>query len=84
MIGVQNLIKKHQAVLAEISNHEPRLTSVCENGNVLSQPGSFNGEEVSNRIGKLQSHWGNLKDKAVKRKQDLDDALLVSTLKLLM
>lgn len=63
--------------MAEISNHEPRLTSVCDNGVGLSQPGSFNGEEVNNRVNKLQSHWSNLKEKADKRKQDLDDALLV-------
>ena len=77
LIGVQNLIKKHQAVLSEISNHEPRVNAVCENGTALSENGQFLSEEVYSRVGKLKEHWIALKDKAEKRKQDLYDALLV-------
>jgi len=76
LIGVQNLIKKHQAVLAEISNHEPRVNAVCESGTTLSEHGQFQSEEVQSRVGKLKEHWIALKEKSEKRKQDLDDALL--------
>ena len=30
LIGVQNLIKKHQAMQAEINNHEPRIDAVSQ------------------------------------------------------
>lgn len=78
LIGVQNLIKKHQAVVSEICNHEGRVNSVCEAGSSVSDGGGYMAEEVGSRVGKLREHWGALRDKAEKRKRDLEDALLVS------
>jgi len=77
LIGVQNLIKKHQAVLSEIANHEPRVNAVCESGQSLAESGQFQSDEVKARIGKLKEHWNQLKEVGEKRKRDLDDALLV-------
>lgn len=45
LIGVQNLIKKHQAMLAEINNHENRVRSVCQSGEEMVQEGNFNGKK---------------------------------------
>ena len=39
LIGVQNLIKKHQALQTEISGHEPRITSVCKIGREMVNEG---------------------------------------------
>jgi len=75
LIGVQNLIKKHMGVVSDIINHEPRVQAVCESGENLKN--GFQGNEVDSRINKLQEHWGIVKEKAEKRKRDLDDALLV-------
>jgi len=77
LIGVQNVIKKHQAVLSEICNHEARVNSVCEAGSSVSDGGGYMADEVGSRVGKLRDHWNALRDKADKRKRDLDDALLV-------
>lgn len=41
LIGVQNLIKKHQAMLAEINNHENRVRSVCQSGEEMVQEGIY-------------------------------------------
>lgn len=30
LIGVQNLMKKHQALMTELTGHEPRIDAVCE------------------------------------------------------
>lgn len=75
LIGVQNLQKKHQAVLAEINNHEPRVAAVCQAGSSMLQVGHFAAEEISQRLAALDEHWGQLKEKARQRKQDLDDSL---------
>lgn len=37
MIGVQNLIKKNQALISEINNHEPQVASVVEQGDGVKE-----------------------------------------------
>lgn len=66
LIGVQNLIKKHQAVLAEINNHENRIGIVTQAGNQMVEEGHFASEDIKSRIANLNSHWNQLKEKAVK------------------
>lgn len=75
LIGVQNLIKKHQAVLAEMHNHEPHVLAVCQTGFSMADDGHFAADEVRKRIQALADHWAHLKEKAFQRKQDLEDSL---------
>jgi len=69
LIGVQNLIKKHQAVLAEMHNHEPHVLAVCQAGYQMADDGHFAADEVRKRIQTLADHWAYLKEKALQRKQ---------------
>lgn len=75
LIGVQNLIKKHQAVLAEINNHENRVRGVCQAGENMVTDGHFAHDEINKRIQNLSERWQQLKDKALQRKRDLEDSL---------
>uniref|UniRef100_A0A4D5R8U1 Spectrin alpha chain n=2 Tax=Scolopendra TaxID=41364 RepID=A0A4D5R8U1_SCOVI len=75
LIGVQNLMKKHQAMLAEINSHDNRIRAVCENGEEMINEGHFASDEIKTRIGGLAERWQQLKDKALQRKQDLEDSL---------
>jgi len=75
LIGVQNLIKKHQAVLAEMHNHEPHVLAVCQAGYQMADDGHFAADEVRKRIQALADHWAYLKEKALQRKQDLEGSL---------
>lgn len=76
LIGVQNLIKKHQAVLAEINNHEGRLINVLNSGeHMLKDDSQIARDEIRQRINAVQEQWNNLKDKSAQRKQDLEDSL---------
>ncbi|XP_050699362.1 spectrin alpha chain-like isoform X2 [Eriocheir sinensis] len=75
LIGVQNLIKKHQAVLAEVNNHEHRIVAVTSSGEDMISDGHFAGEEIKQRVNTLNQHWAQLKDRANQRRQDLDDSL---------
>ncbi|XP_022904898.1 spectrin alpha chain isoform X2 [Onthophagus taurus] len=75
LIGVQNLIKKHQAVLAEINNHDNRISAVIEAGKQMMEDDHFASDDIRNRVNALHDHWFSLKEKANQRKQDLEDSL---------
>ncbi|XP_037044978.1 spectrin alpha chain isoform X3 [Bradysia coprophila] len=75
LIGVQNLIKKHQAVLAEINNHESRLLAVVNSGEQMLEDQPYSSEDIRARLDLLKDQWSNLKEKALQRKQDLEDSL---------
>ncbi len=78
LIGVQNLIKKHQAMMAEVNNHEPRIDAVSQTAQHMVEEGHFASDEIKTRLGQLHDHWNQLKEKATQRKQDLEDSLQVS------
>ncbi|XP_055312363.1 spectrin alpha chain isoform X2 [Sitodiplosis mosellana] len=75
LIGVQNLIKKHQAVLAEINNHEGRLAGVVASGEQMLEEQPYSSDEIRLRLDLLKEQWASLKEKANQRKQDLEDSL---------
>lgn len=75
LIGVQNLIKKHQAVLAEINNHDGRIYGVIESGDQMLKDQPFASDDIKSRVDALRDQWTTLKDKAQQRKQDLEDSL---------
>ena len=75
LIGVQNLIKKHQAVLAEINNHEHRIRSVCQSAEDMISDGHFATDEIRKRVYSVNDKWQTLKERANQRKQDLEDSL---------
>ncbi|XP_056289085.1 spectrin alpha chain, non-erythrocytic 1 [Pseudoliparis swirei] len=75
LIGVQNLLKKHQALQAEITGHDPRIKAVTQKGEAMVEEGHFAGEEVQLKLGELHGRWASLKAKAGQRRQDLEDSL---------
>jgi len=75
LIGVQNLMKKHQALQAEVAGHEPRINNVCLSGGEMVKGGHFAADTISGKIDELKDKWQALKDKAHQRKQDLEDSL---------
>ncbi|XP_052259701.1 spectrin alpha chain-like isoform X3 [Dreissena polymorpha] len=75
LIGVQNLMKKHQALQAELAGHEPRINNVSQQGTAMIKEGHFAADEIQGKISELEDRWQTLKDKAGQRKQDLEDSL---------
>ena len=72
---MQNLTKKHQAVVAEINNHEPRIAAVLRDADDLVAEGHFASDEVRRRAAQLTDQWQQLKEKAAQRRHDLDASL---------
>ena len=60
LIGVQNLMKKHQALLTEVVGHEPRIHSVCEQGNEMIDSGHYAKDDIQNKISELLDKWAQL------------------------
>ncbi|XP_041369234.1 spectrin alpha chain-like isoform X2 [Gigantopelta aegis] len=75
LIGVQNLMKKHQALQAELAGHEMRISNVSQDGSQMIKDGHFAKDQIQQKILDLQEKWQQLKDKAFQRKQDLEDSL---------
>lgn len=75
LIGVQNLLKKHQALQAEIAGHEPRIKAVTQKGSAMVEEGHFAAEDVKAKLNELNQKWESLKSKASQRRQDLEDSL---------
>ena len=67
LIGVQNLIKKHQAMQAEINNHEPSIDAVSQAAQHMVEEGHFASEDIKSRLMLLHDHWNQLKEKSAQR-----------------
>jgi len=39
LIGVQNLLRKHQGLIAELQNHEAQIRTVCNEGEDMINQG---------------------------------------------
>ncbi|TGZ69187.1 hypothetical protein CRM22_003879 [Opisthorchis felineus] len=75
LIGVQNLIKKHQAVAAEVAGHQPRIQDVIQEGNAMIAANHYAANDIAKRIKELEEDWNQLCDKTDRRRQLLDDSL---------
>ncbi|CAF5035715.1 unnamed protein product, partial [Rotaria magnacalcarata] len=75
LIGVQNLLRKHQALMGELQNHESQIRTVCNEGEDMINQGHFSSAEIKKHIVNLQTKWQNLKEVSIQRKHDLEDSL---------
>lgn len=75
LVGVQNLIKKQHALISEINNHEPHHEQVATQADEMIQRGHFLAPDIREKLAQLRDNWRNLKAKAEKRKQELNDSL---------
>lgn len=75
LIGVQNLIKKHQALIAEIANHEGQIDAVTRAAEDMIKDGHFLAPEIRDKLAQLRDSWRLLKTKAEKRKGELEDSI---------
>ncbi|CAH8447491.1 unnamed protein product [Schistosoma bovis] len=75
LIGVQNLIKKHQAIYAEINGHSPRIEEVVQEGQAMIRANHYGANDIERRITDLTTDWSQLCEKADRRRQLLEDSL---------
>ncbi|XP_050300402.1 spectrin beta chain isoform X2 [Anthonomus grandis grandis] len=71
LFQVNTLQKKNQSLQTEVENHEPRVNTVCNNGQKLIDEGHEDSNEFSRLINELHKAWQELKDAIEKRRENL-------------
>ena len=56
------MIKKHQASMAEINNHESRIDAVSHTAQLMVKDGHFESDDIKSRLSTLRDHWDTLKE----------------------
>nr|XP_002732400.1 PREDICTED: spectrin beta chain, non-erythrocytic 5-like [Saccoglossus kowalevskii] len=72
---VQSLMKKHQALEAEITAHEPLVETVAKKGEQLMSQQHYATEDIKTTVAEIHQLLAELKDSAAERKKLLTDAL---------
>ena len=74
-LGVQNLIKKQEAVDAEITAHEQLINAVMSTADQLIERQHYAADEIEARCTELQENWDELTSLSAARQQSLQDSL---------
>lgn len=74
-LGVQNLIKKQEAVDAEITAHEQLINAVMCTADQLIERQHYAADEIEARSAELQENWDELTSLSAARQQSLQDSL---------
>ena len=74
-LGVQNLIKKQEAVDAEITAHEQLINAVTSTADQLIERQHYAADEIEARCAELQEKWAELTSLSAARQQSLQDSL---------
>ena len=61
LVGVQNLLKKHNLWQSELASHEARITAVSKEAEDMVSAGHYRAQDIGTRLGQLSSKWTQLK-----------------------
>lgn len=73
MAAVQGLLKKHDVMEAEFSNHRDRVQDLNEEGKKLIDKGNHHRDGIKDRLGLLRDRSNDLQDKNKRRKASLTE-----------
>eukprot|EP00118_Oscarella_pearsei_P018140 m.184464 g.184464 ORF g.184464 m.184464 type:complete len:3710 (+) comp39319_c1_seq2:34-11163(+) len=74
LVGVMHLIKKHEALEAELQGQDAHLQLVCRSGESLQKGKHYASKAITARIGSLTDKWRKLKELTAARKSRLNEA----------
>lgn len=74
LFNVNMLKKKNHSLANEIDNHEPRINTICNNGQKLIDEGHEDAPKFVELIKKLELKWQELKDAIENRRKQLDQS----------
>lgn len=75
LTGVQNLLKKHKRLEAELASHEPAIQAVQEAGEKLMDVSNLGVPEIEQRLKALAQAWSELQTLAAERGAKLQQSL---------
>lgn len=74
LVGVQNLIKKQEAVDSEITAHEQLINTVMSTADQLIEREHYAADEIEARCADLQEKWAELTSLSATRQQNLQES----------
>lgn len=74
LFNVHVLKKKNQSLNTEIENHEPRIMTICNNGQKLIDEGHEDADQFALLIQELTQKWQELKDAVDNRHKNLEQS----------
>lgn len=74
LVGVLHLMKKHEALEAEVSGRESRIKVVCQMGEGLKSGKHYAAKAIGVRGSALVDKWKKFKELAAARKSRLSEA----------
>ena len=74
LFNVHVLKKKNQSLTTEIENHEPRIMTICNNGQKLIDEGHEDASQFADLISQLTKKWHDLKEAFENRRKNLDQS----------
>lgn len=74
LFNVLELKKKNQSLTTEIDNHEPRINTICNNGQKLIDEGHEDADKFAELIAELSEKWQELKNEVDNRLHELEQS----------
>ena len=68
-------LHSHQALEAEVHNHEATLRNIIDNGNELSSKKDYAADTILSKIDELENTWDDLYDVIAKRKDRIEEMM---------
>lgn len=77
LASVQNLIKKHQLIEADLQSHEEQINELNATGQQFLNNNLFDADKTRSTLGAINDRYGAIKERAQERKQRLNEAYLL-------
>uniref|UniRef100_A0AC34RFG6 Uncharacterized protein n=1 Tax=Panagrolaimus sp. JU765 TaxID=591449 RepID=A0AC34RFG6_9BILA len=77
LISVENLLKKHQLLEADIAQHADRIRDMNSEADSLLEADQFDREQIEKRRGNINDRYARVRDLAGKRREALNNSLTV-------
>uniref|UniRef100_A0A7E4VTH7 Spectrin alpha chain n=1 Tax=Panagrellus redivivus TaxID=6233 RepID=A0A7E4VTH7_PANRE len=80
LISIENLLKKHQLLEADIAQHADRIKDMNSEADALLQADQFDQEQIDQRRKNINDRYGRVKDLVLDRREQLNKSLTVHQL----
>merc|ERR1719309_597024 len=74
LLSVQNLLKKHQILEADVMAHDDRIKDLNENANVLVEGGMFDSDSIREKMNSINDRYDRVRTQAAHRRTRLNEA----------
>uniref|UniRef100_A0A914P3Y4 SH3 domain-containing protein n=3 Tax=Panagrolaimus TaxID=55784 RepID=A0A914P3Y4_9BILA len=77
LISIENLLKKHQLLEADIAQHNDRIKDMNNEANSLLEADQFDQDQIDQRRHNINDRYARVKDLARQRREELNKSLTI-------